>query len=246
MSGAMIHNESGQIMTTTLHYIFDPLCGWCYAAAPLAEAAGRVPGLTLALHGGGMLIDDNRRPITPQWRAYVVPHDRRIAQLTGQPFGEAYFEGLLRDADAVMDSEPPTTAILAAEALGGRGLDLLHRLQRAHYVEGRRIAEPAVLAAAAAELGLVPAAFRAACAELAGGPTRQHIAASRRLLDRAGTPGFPTFALEYPDGRLVALDIARWLGRADAWQAYLAGLLQAAAPAAATGGPSCSPDGCAV
>lgn len=246
MSGEPLRKESERTMTTTLHYIFDPLCGWCYAAAPLAEAAARVPGLRLALHGGGMLIDENRRPITPQWRAYVVPHDRRIAQLTGQPFGEAYFEGLLRDADAVMDSEPPTTAILAAEALAGRGLELLHRLQRAHYVEGRRIAEPAVLAAAAAELGLDPAAFGAACAELAGAPTRQHIAASRRLLDRAGTPGFPTFALESADGRLAALDIGRWLGHAEDWQAYLAGLLSAAVPAAATGGPACGPDGCAV
>ena len=24
---------------TTLHYIYDPLCGWCYGAAPLVEAA---------------------------------------------------------------------------------------------------------------------------------------------------------------------------------------------------------------
>lgn len=23
-----------------LHYIYDPLCGWCYGAAPLVRAAG--------------------------------------------------------------------------------------------------------------------------------------------------------------------------------------------------------------
>jgi putative protein-disulfide isomerase len=28
---------------TTLHYIFDPLCGWCYGAAPLVAAARTVP-----------------------------------------------------------------------------------------------------------------------------------------------------------------------------------------------------------
>ena len=27
-----------------LHYIYDPLCGWCYGAAPLVEAARAVPG----------------------------------------------------------------------------------------------------------------------------------------------------------------------------------------------------------
>lgn len=104
--------------SAVLHYIFDPLCGWCYAAAPLVQAARQLPDLAIALHGGGMLAGPNRIAITPRWRDHVVPHDRRIAQLTGQPFGEAYFDGLLRDPMAMMDSEPPTTAILAAQALG--------------------------------------------------------------------------------------------------------------------------------
>ena len=57
-------------MTTTaqppfvLHYIFDPLCGWCYAAAPLVKAARSVPGVTLQWHGGGMLTGAHTRTIT--------------------------------------------------------------------------------------------------------------------------------------------------------------------------------------
>jgi putative protein-disulfide isomerase len=175
-----------------LHYVFDPLCGWCYAAAPLVQAAGAVRGLAIALHGGGMMTGANRRTITPQWRDHVMPHDRRIAQLTGQPFGEAYFEGLLRDTTAVMDSEPPTTAILAAEALGGRGLDLLQRLQRAHYVEGRRIADAAVLHEIAADIGLDGNAFAAMVERHAGEATRHHVAESRALPARVGAGGFPS------------------------------------------------------
>src|SRR5437899_7409366 len=79
----------------TLHYVFDPLCGWCYAAEPLVEAARGVPGLSVEFHGGGMMTGPNRRKITPEWRDYVMPHDHRIAQLSGQPFGAAYFDGLL-------------------------------------------------------------------------------------------------------------------------------------------------------
>ena len=82
---------------TTLHYIFDPLCGWCYGAAPLVKAAKTIPGLNIALHAGGMMTGNNRRQITDEWRNYVIPHDKRIAELTGQTFGEAYFNGLLRD-----------------------------------------------------------------------------------------------------------------------------------------------------
>ncbi|MFS2165906.1 DsbA family protein [Variovorax sp. Varisp62] len=212
--------------TTTLHYIFDPLCGWCYAAAPLVDAARNVPGLQVAFHGGGMMTGANRRAITPQWREYVMPHDRRIAEMTGQPFGEGYFEGLLRDTGAVMDSEPPITAILAAESLrSGGGLDMVHRLQRAHYVEGRRIADAQVLKAVAAELGFDAEAFAAAVERLAGEATAQHIAESRQLLQRAGGQGFPTFVLTRADGSASRIDIGPWLGRAEDWKARLAELV---------------------
>ena len=213
---------AGALNGPTLHYVFDPLCGWCYAAAPLVQAARAVPGLTIALHGGGMMTGPNRRTITPQWRDYAMPHDRRIAQLTGQPFGEAYFEGLLRDTTAVMDSEPPTTAILAAEALGGRGLDLLQRLQRAHYVEGLRIADAAVLRKLATDIGLDGPAFAAAVDAHAREPTRDHFAAIRELMERMGGGGFPSFALARGDGRLERIDASPWLGRPEAWQQHLA------------------------
>ena len=116
----------------TLHYIFDPLCGWCYGAAPLIEAARKVNGLEIALHAGGLMTGSDRQPVTERLRRYVMEHDQRISALTGQPFGDAYLNGLLRDTGAVLDSEPPIGAILAADLLGGRGLDMLERIQKAH------------------------------------------------------------------------------------------------------------------
>ncbi len=209
----------------TLHYIFDPLCGWCYAAAPLVAAAREVAGLRVQFHGGGMLTGASRRAITPQWRDYVMPHDRRIAERTGQPFGEAYFEGLLRDEGAVMDSAPPTTAVLAAEEMAGRGLDMVQRLQRAQYVEGRRIADATVLRALAADLGLEAEAFGQTFERLAGMPTQRHIDDSRQWLARAGGQGFPTFALQQGDAALQPLDIGPWLGRRLSWREHLQGLV---------------------
>jgi putative protein-disulfide isomerase len=158
--------------------------------------------------------------VTDALRRYVMPHDERIAGLTGQPFGEDYFNGLLRDSGAVFDSEPPTMAILAAQALGGRGLDLLQRIQRAHYVQGLRVADPAVLAALAADIGLDPAAFGAAFAAAQGAETASHIAASRQLLARLGGSGFPTLALERA-GACTLLEPSRYLGRPAQWQADL-------------------------
>ena len=211
----------------TLHYIFDPLCGWCYGAAPLVEAARAVPGLTVAFHGGGMMTGSNRRQITPEWRGYVLPHDRRIEQLSGQPFGDAYVNGLLNDTTAMMDSAPPITAILAAEVLAGKGLDMLQRVQRAHYVDGLRIADLPVLLALAQELGLDGAAFQMEYARQAGAATQQHIDASRALLAQVGGQGFPTFVLDDGSGKLSVIDIGDYLGQPAKLQAQLGGVCDA-------------------
>jgi putative protein-disulfide isomerase len=211
-----------------LHYLYDPLCGWCYGASPLVRAARQVPGLTLALHGGGMMAGAARRRVSEDLRRFVLHHDQRIAALSGQPFGEAYREGLLRDSTAILDSEPPTAAILAAEALSRRGLDLLAHIQRAHYVQGRRVSEESVLAQLALEIGLDSDAFQSELARTLGPVVREHIAESRRRLEQIGGEGFPTFVLEV-DGQAHKLEAARWYGRAAEWGAELARLARLAA-----------------
>jgi putative protein-disulfide isomerase len=220
-----------------LHYIYDPLCGWCYGAKPLVQAAqGMLPVIA---HGGGMMSGANRQTVSPQLRNYVMPHDRRIAEYTGQPFGEAYFEGLLRDETAVFDSTPPIAAVLAAEQVAGRGLELLGRLQTAHYVEGRRIADAAVLVELAEDIGLETQAFQLAFKEA---ETDRHVRESRALLAEVGGQGFPTFVLEQ-NGQFTLVDIGPWLGKPQAFAQWLNQSL----PAQTSSAPvqACDIDGCA-
>ncbi|MBC3385081.1 DsbA family protein [Pseudomonas sp. SWRI12] len=221
---------------TTLHYIYDPLCGWCYGAKPLVQAAQAV--LPVIAHGGGMMTGTNRQQVSPQLRNYVMPHDRRIAEYSGQPFGEAYFDGLLRDHSAVFDSAPPTAAVLAAEQLGGHGLELLGRLQTAHYVEGRRVADETVLLELAQSIGLPAQAFLAA---FRAADVQRHIKASRALLAQVGGQGFPTLALER-DGQFTLIDIGSWLGKPEAFAQWLKRAVpeQASAPSATCGLNDCS------
>src|SRR5471032_1508784 len=221
----------------TLHYIYDPLCGWCYGAEPLLNAARSV--LPIQLHGGGMMTGANRQSVSPQLRDYVMPHDRRIAEYTSQQFGEAYFEGLLRDETAVFDSAPPIAAVLAAEQVSGHGLELLGRLQSAHYLEGRRIADEAVLFEIADDMGLEQAAFQAA---FKVADTGGHIKTSRALLAKVGGQGFPTFALEQ-NGQFTVIDIGPWLGKPEAFAKWL----HQALPSSVNSAPlqSCGLNGCA-
>ncbi len=227
---------------STLHYIYDPLCGWCYGAAPLVKAAREI--LTVQAHGGGMMTGANRQRVTPQLRAYVKQHDARIAQLTGQPFAPAYVDGLLQANDVSFDSEPPTAAILAAEAVAGRGLDMLAQLQIAHYVEGRRIADPDTLSAIAAELGLDAQSFAAAFAQQSGAAVQRHIEETRQLMAELGTHGFPGFVLER-DGEWQRLEIGNYLGQPQVFQAWLRGQASGAEGGNAGDAPVCDIDGCA-
>ncbi|MFP9229342.1 DsbA family protein [Pectobacterium cacticida] len=207
--------------TVKLHYIYDPLCGWCYGAAPLALAAQEIDGLDLILHGGGMMTGSNSRTITPEWHDYVIPHDRRIAQLTGQPFGDRYYEGLLHDTSVVLDSAPPTAAILAAEALDDKGMMMLHQIERAHYVSGLKIVDTAVLRQCAESIGLDGDAFCTEFAFIRAESLSQHINASRELLAKVRGHGFPTFALEDNHENFQQIPAANYLGQVDAWRNML-------------------------
>ena len=230
--------------TAILHYIHDPLCGWCYGAAQLVTSASAI--LTVQPHGGGMMAGPRRQRVSSQLRDYVMPHDRRISQLTGQPFGQAYFDGLLRDTTAVFDSEPPIAAMLAAQALAGRALDLLARLQTAHYVEGRRIAERGVLIEQAAAIGLAPESFASELQKVEGTAVQAHIADTRALMLRVGVQGFPSFVLEI-DGRWIPLEHGTFLGQPAEFAEWLRRRWLVQPPASSSESMfACGPDGCAL
>jgi putative protein-disulfide isomerase len=205
---------------SVLHYIYDPLCGWCYGSSSLVQAALSVEGLGFAMHGGGMLAGAARQLVTGRLRELVLEHIRRITALTRQPFSEAYTKGLLGDPTAMLDSEPSTAAILAAHAVAGRGPEMLARIQKAHYVDGWRLVERKELVSLATEIGLDSAAFESQFTRMLGTIVQSHIAESRSLLSRVGGQGFPTFVLEL-NGSLHTLDNSRWMGKPDGWRAAL-------------------------
>ncbi|MBO9536240.1 DsbA family protein [Herbaspirillum sp.] len=206
--------------TQALHYIYDPLCGWCYGAAPLVAAARKV--LPVQAHGGGMMAGPSRRQVDAGLRNYVMPHDRRIAQMTGQTFGDNYFNGLLTDTSAVFDSAPPIAAVLAMQALKGNdaGLDMLAVIQLAHYRDGLRISDESTLVALAQKLGADADAFTQALHKIEEEELARHIEASRELLNYVGGRGFPTFVLQRGD-TLEVLDVGMWLGRPEEWAQFL-------------------------
>ncbi|MCS3455025.1 putative protein-disulfide isomerase [Aeromonas sp. BIGb0405] len=203
---------------TTLHYIYDPLCGWCYGAAPLLAAAARQAGVRVKLHPGGLWLGPRRQPMGAALRDYVRPHDERIQTLTGQPFGERYFSELLIREGLLLDSAPPIRAILAIGSLGGDELTMLQRIQESHYRDGLWVGDVARLAGLAAEQGVDEAAFHHAYEAQALEPALQE---SQRWLTRLKGQGYPTLGLARGE-TLERLDIAPYLGDVAGFLARLA------------------------
>jgi len=179
-------------MNAVLHYIYDPLCGWCYGAEPLVWAATKVAGLTLQMHAGGLWPQPTRLP--EPTRRYIQQADARVGQMSGQPYGEPYLNGLLFDPELVLESRPVIAAVLAAQSLDPtKALPMLRGIQHAHYEHGKHVVREETLSDVAVEIGLDADAFATARKSV---PVDAHIAASQELMNNVGAQGFPTFVLQ--------------------------------------------------
>ena len=205
-------------MKKVLHYIYDPLCGWCYAAAPLVKAAHDV--IPVVMHGGGMVTGEHRRVISPEFREFILGHVERIKALSGQPYGDAYLDGLLCDNGVVMDSTPPTQAILAAQELNDGGFTMLSRLQIAQYIEGRKIYDLAVLEDVAAELGYAKETFLQAYHAQGGEVVEEHYSKTHELMNFVNARGFPTLVLQKGQN-LYTIGLSQFLGKPELFADYL-------------------------
>ena len=65
-------------VTKTLHYVFDPLCGWCYGAAAAVAALGKAPEVELRLLPSGLFAGEGTRLMDDGFAAYAWGNDQRI------------------------------------------------------------------------------------------------------------------------------------------------------------------------
>ena len=204
-------------MNRTLHYLYDPLCGWCYGASRLVAAAAALDDLTLELHGGGLWPRPTSLP--DEMRSYIREADGRVGAMNGVPYGDAYLSGLLFDPDLVLESRPVIQAVLATEACGIQpGLAMVEAIHSAHYVDGRHVVRRETIDALAGEIGLDEDTFAAA---YAAAPVDTHIAETRRLMAAIGASGFPTFLLEI-DGQRYAVPHQQFAGNPAGFADWLA------------------------
>lgn len=117
-----------------LTYLFDPLCGWCYAAAPALRELSKHHEIDVVPTG---LFAEQGRTMTESFAQHAWGNDMRIQQLTGQPFTESYRDNVLK-VGTPFDSTDITLALIAVKQITPEQvLNVLHALQKMRYVDGR-------------------------------------------------------------------------------------------------------------
>ncbi|MBZ5488512.1 DsbA family protein [Halomonas aquamarina] len=183
---------------TRLVYLFDPLCGWCYGAAPALAAAAASNAITLEPMPTGLFAGSGGRAMDEAFAAYAWENDQRIAALTGQPFTEAYRRGVLESREQRFDSAPATRALTAVHLTAAeREFAALEAFQRARYAEGRDVTDRATLVELLDALALFEAAsllkaddetLRSAC--------ERRVVQAQTLMQRFSLRGVPSLLVE--------------------------------------------------
>ena len=212
-------------MTKTLHYLFDPLCGWCYGAGATVAQLAAMPGVAVRLMPSGLFSGEGARPMTDDFATYAWSNDQRIERLTGQMFTQQYRSDVLGDPRQMFDSGPATVALTAVALTAPQSeLEALKAIQRARYVDGRDVTLLDTLVAVLKTLGLDEAAGRLASAdaELLDA-NRARIAQAQALLQQFGARGVPTFILEH-NGQLRLLPSGTVFSNPQGFAEQLAGV----------------------
>ena len=190
-------------MNTTLYYLFDPLCGWCYGAMPALSEVHAAPGIDVVLLPTGIFSGAGAKSMSAAFAAFAWDNDQRIAELTGQQFSERYGKAVLGDHRQRFDSGAATLALTAVSLTSAaHELAALKAIQQARFVDGHDITDPHTLASILASLSLDQAASMLLHRDALLDAANQHrIDRALALMAQFHARGVPTLIAESPARR---------------------------------------------
>ncbi|WLF83478.1 hypothetical protein [Moraxella sp. ZY210820] len=130
-------------------YLFDPLCGWCYASSVGIGKLAQTHMVDIYATG---LFASTGKIIDEQFAKHAWTNDSCIAQITGLPFSENYRQLLLKGG--AFDSFPLTQACyLLRKDNPNEVLPIFSQLQKIRYVDGQDTSDIDVVKQGLIELG---------------------------------------------------------------------------------------------
>lgn len=183
-------------MPSTLWYVHDPMCSWCYAFAPTwGEVTAQLDNAVEVARLLGGLAPDSAVPMPAEMRQRLEATWHRIEQhVPGTRFNFDFW----RDCEPRRATYPACRAVIAAREQGAiHDAGMTAAIQRAYYREARNPSDDATLVALAGELGLDQGRFARVLADPQTQDTLAHEVATAR---RMGVDSFPSLVLAHDQG----------------------------------------------
>ena len=181
---------------TTLYYVHDPMCSWCYAFAPTWQRIeSALPASVTVQYVLGGLAPDNAQPMPPQLRQYIQQTWHHIQSVV--PGTEFNFDFWTRCTPRRSTYAACRAVLTAKHFDAARERAMIAAIQRAYYREARNPAELSTLGEIAASLGIDEHAFMQ---WIASADCETALARDISLARDLGVMGFPSLVLDSGSG----------------------------------------------
>lgn len=184
-----------KLSRATLHYVYDPMCSWCWGFRPVWDAlqAALPVDVTVAWVAGG-LAPDSDQPMPMEMRQAIQGHWQEIQRQLGTPFNFDFWR---------LNASRRSTYMSCRAAIAAARQDaqtrMIDAIQRAYYLRALNPSETSVLVQLAEELGLDTERF---AQDLESEETQQEFARQMTLARALPIDGFPSLVLETGDQRV--------------------------------------------
>ena len=182
------------VMPSTLYYIHDPMCSWCWGHRPLwDELKSRLPDGVVIEYVAGGLAPDSDAPMPMEQRRAIQGYWREISEKLGTEFNfDFWVKNTPRRSTYIA-----CRAVIAAKNQSAE-VEMVDAIQRAYYLRAMNPSDSEILVALAAELSLDVEQFSR---ELESPATHQELQRQVALARELTQQGFPSMVLEHEGAR---------------------------------------------
>lgn len=176
-------------MTSTLYYIHDPMCSWCYGFEPTWKTIQeKLPSSVTVEYVVGGLAPDSDEPMPEQTKQMIMGAWHRIHEMLGTEFN---FDFWTKNTPR-RSTYPACRAVLAAK-VQNQEKEMIAAIQRAYYQKALNPSDDHILIELATELDLDIERFKE---DLKSEKINQKLAKQITLARELSHRGFPSLVLE--------------------------------------------------
>lgn len=183
-------------MKSTLYYVLDPMCSWCWGFRPVFNALLEHLSTQINVqYVMGGLAPDSDQPMPEETSAYIQKQWQLVAEKTGAEFNWDFWS----KCQPRRSTYPACRAVIAAGNQGKQNIpEMIHAIQKAYYLQACNPSDLETLITLAKELHLDVDKFEH---DITSSKTAQLLQVDFKTRHRLGVNSFPTVLLETEKGR---------------------------------------------